>query len=138
VAEDRALVRNAADRKQVSRAEKQQRLERERELDVVRAVMATPEGRMFVWWLLGRFKWGQTVFDENPTKMAFQAGVQNAGNLLMAEVTEADDRLLLQMMQESQQRARLRNAVVDASHRQSDDEPTGTGTAITEENPDAQ
>lgn len=114
MSQDRALVRNAADRKQVGFAEKREKNDREFELEDLREVLKTAAGRRFVWRLLGKFKWGQAVFDQDPGQMAFNAGIQNAGNFLVSEITEADDQQLLVMMQESQARARARNSTVDA------------------------
>lgn len=111
---DRALVRNAADAKQVGIAAKREKDDRELELADLRTVLETPQGRRFLWRLMGKFKWGQVVFDPIATTMAFNAGMQNAGNFLVSEITEADDQQLLVMMQESQARERSRNSTVDA------------------------
>ena len=140
MADDRALVRNAADKKQIEKAGKQQRLERQRELDYVRAVVATPAGRAFMWNLLAYCRTFSSVFDPEATSMAFKTGRQDVGHFVMAEISEADPDKFLLMMQESQQREKQRNAVVDATHRSSptdEETETGTGTAVTEETPDA-
>jgi hypothetical protein len=118
VAEDRALVRNASDRKQVDNARKREKLRRDGELADLRSVLATIEGRRLVWRLLGKFKWGQTTFDENPAQMAFNVGMQNAGNYLMSEIVEADQSKLLLMMQESAAREKTDYAVADAVQQQ--------------------
>lgn len=113
---ERSLVRNAADPKQVGIAEKREKDDRERELGDLRAVLSTVEGRRLLWRLLGKFKWGQAVFNVDATVMAFNAGMQNAGNFLVSEITEADDQQLLVMMQESQAREKFRNSTTDATH----------------------
>ena len=129
---DRSLVRNAADRKQVDRASKLEKQHRENELADLRAVLELPAGRRLLWRLLGKYKWGQSTFDLEATQMAFNTGMQNAGNYLMAEITEADAGKLLTMMQESQARENLENAVTDALQNEG-----AAVTQDTQENPDA-
>lgn len=114
MAKDRALVRNAGDKKQVESAAKREKLRRENELADLRAVLETPEGRRLVWRLLGKYKWGQTPFDLEVTQLAFNVGVQNAGNYLMAEILEADQAKLLLMMTESAAREKLDLDVAEA------------------------
>lgn len=116
---ERSLVRNAADPKQVGIAEKREKDDRDRELSDLRVVLSSVEGRRLLWRLMGKFKWGQAVFNVDATVMAFNAGMQNAGNYLVSEITEADDQQLLVMMQESQAREKFRNSTVDATHTKS-------------------
>jgi hypothetical protein len=130
MAEERALVRNAADPKQVDNAKKKEKLRRENELADLRAVLNTLEGRRLVWRLLGKLKWGQSTFDTEVTQMAFNAGMQNAGNFLMAEIIEADQTKLLLMMQESAARDRIDHDVADAVQQ------GATGRAVTQDDQD--
>ncbi len=114
--EDRALVRNAADRKQVGIAAKREAQDRENELADLRSVLATVEGRRFVWRMLEHCRVFGSVFDLDATRIAFNAGRQDVGHYLMSEVTTADEQRLLEMMQESQAREMKRNRTVDATH----------------------
>lgn len=114
--EDRALVRNAADRKQVGIAAKREKDDRELELADVRAVLSTVEGRRFLWRVMAHCRVFGSVFDPQATQIAFNAGRQDVGHYLMSEVTTADEQRLLEMMNESQARERSRNRVVDATH----------------------
>jgi hypothetical protein len=116
MAEDRALVRNAADRKQVDTAKKQEALDRENELADLRSVLATVEGRRFIWRLMAQCKVFGTVFDNQSLAIAYNAGRQDVGHYLMSEVTTADEQRLLEMMKESQARELKRNRTVDATH----------------------
>jgi hypothetical protein len=136
MSQDRALVRNAADKKQVDNAKKREKLRRDNELADLRAVLDTVEGRRLLWRLLGKFKWGQSTFDQVPSQMAFNVGMQNAGNFLMAEIVEADQTKLLLMMQESAARENTDFAVAEAVQQQG-----AAGRAVTmddQETDDAQ
>lgn len=130
MATDRALVRNAADPKQVGIAAKREKDDRENELVDVRAVLGTVEGRRFLWRMMAHCRVFGSVFDPQPTLTAFNAGRQDVGHFLMAEITAADEQRLLEMMNESQARERSRNRTVDATHtpaaadtKESDDTP---------------
>lgn len=113
---ERALVKNAADPKQVGIAKKREADDRELELADLRAVLMLPEGRRFLWRVLGKCQVFGSVFDQVPTQQAFNSGRQDVGHFLMSEITEADDKQLLVMMQESQAREEKRNRTVDATH----------------------
>lgn len=90
----RALVKNMADRGQVRAARKREAYtERARHADVAR-VLALPEGRRFVWWLLEQCGAFQSVMRNGRDWSEFYAGQQDVGHLLLAEVKAAPDAYL--------------------------------------------
>lgn len=132
MAHDRALVRNAADPKQVKDAKKRETLQRDNELADLRAVLNTLEGRRVLWRILEHTKTFGSIYDESPNRIAFNSGRQDVGHFVMAEINDADASKILTMMQESQARERQRNTVIDAeaeNDRATTEEP--------EEKPDA-
>lgn len=120
----RSAVRNAADRQQVKRAERAQQRIAERFLDCLRAVMATREGRLVFWTYLGRFGVYQDMFDENAVRMARNAGRQQAGNDIRADVLAAGEDLYQVMEQEMRAMAEAEAASEQAAQQAQTDEMT--------------
>lgn len=96
-----ALVGNAADETQVSNAKKAEKRRRDRELDDVRAVLATREGRRLLWRVMTYCSAFDSVFHENQLRMAHGSGRQDVGHFVMAEINAAKPDAFLTMMQES-------------------------------------
>ncbi len=99
------LQTNAADPGQVRHAARKEKQQRAREAADVRAVMATPEGRRFLWaWLekLGVFRsiWHPSAL------IHYNSGRQDAGHELLAQLTQADEELYLTMEREARTLAR--------------------------------
>lgn len=95
---ERALTQNASSGKQVRRAgQREKRAARQRAIDTV-AVMATAEGRRFVWWLLGRAGVTESVLRDGETRALYWAGRQDMGHELQHHVitTDPDTYLLMQ------------------------------------------
>lgn len=124
---ERALVQNAADPKQVRQAARRQQKDRDLEIDDIRTVMNTVQGRRFLWRLMGHCKTFESVFSTDAGALAYNSGRQDVGHFLIAEVNDAVPAGFLLMMQESQAREKERNDLVDATHTPS----------ATQENPDA-
>lgn len=121
----RALVGNAADPKQVRRANQAERLRQQRELDDLRHVMGTRQGRRFVWRQLsaaGVFRLSFTYAE--PETTIFNEGRRSMGLNLMAEIHQLDPAHYLTMANE---------AAADAQAAAPIDEPKPK----TEENDDA-
>lgn len=104
---DRAAVKNAADREQVTRAERAEKRIEERFQASLQAVMATPEGRLVLWSYLGRFGVYRGVYAESPQRMAFEAGRQQCGHDLLADLVRASDELYQVMEREMRAMADL-------------------------------
>jgi hypothetical protein len=97
--------RNAADESQVAEAAGSERRGRDRELNDLRVVMSSPEGRRFIWRWLGMCGVFRTSFETN-ARIYFNEGQRDIGLRLTAEITEADEALYLQMQREAFEQAK--------------------------------
>ncbi len=93
-------MKNAADRSQVKQAEYKQKRSRENELDDVRHVLSTPNGRRFFWRYLSECGVFKTSFDGS-SRTYFNEGERNVGLKLMADVNDADPEAYVTMLLES-------------------------------------
>lgn len=100
--EKKALVGNAGDEQQVASAVGKERRIRTRELNDVRAVLATEEGRRFLWRLMGQCKVFESVKAGDDAMTNYNVGRQDIGHFVMAEVAEARPNALIEMMIEAQ------------------------------------
>lgn len=94
------FVRNAASKKQVDTAEIKERSARERELNEMRAVLSTPEGRRFLWRLLGRCKTFSSIY-ESSARIHYNSGQQDIGFQLLQEIDAADPEMFFKMRNEN-------------------------------------
>lgn len=92
---------NAADQKQVKERERKGKIDRKQEITDLRAVLAMPEGRRFLWRFMGACGVEESSFNANAALMAKACGMRDAGQMLKAKIIEADERAYLTMMQES-------------------------------------
>lgn len=97
---EKSVVRNAADHKQVKKAKRTQKEVRKQELNDIRYIMQSPQGRRFMWRLLGRCKTFGSIW-ETSAKIHYNAGQQDMGHFIMAEITQADEELFFNMMKEN-------------------------------------
>jgi hypothetical protein len=95
---DQSLVKNAGDEKQVREAGKKERTNRLQELGDLKAILATPHGRRFVWKILQDARVLNSSFAANELVIAFNEGRRNVGLKLMADIMEADAKALVEMM----------------------------------------
>lgn len=101
---DRALVANAADPRQVKNAGRKERQAREQEIADLAAVLSSEAGRRLLWRVLVYCKVFGEVFEESPTRTAFNAGVRNVGLFVTGEIQAADETAFFLMMRESRER----------------------------------
>lgn len=101
--EKKALVGNAGDEQQVASAVGKERRIRTRELMDVRTVLATEEGRRFVWRVLEECKVFRTVKASDDSTTNYNAGKQDVGHFVMDEMLEARPNAFIEMMSEAQQ-----------------------------------
>lgn len=107
---------NAADRKSIRVAEKRVKLEAEQDAGVLSILMSTTDGRAWVWRRLESACVFSTVYNESPTRMAFNEGIRNAGlELLNAVIAIAPDQFI-QAMRE----ANVRRSTADTIDRNAD------------------
>ena len=111
---EQALVKNAADPKQVRNAGRKEKQARERELADLIALLETEPGRRFVWRVLGYCKLFSDVWDAS-SRIHFNAGMQHVGHWLLGEVTAANEEAFFLMMRENQARQRAELAEAEAT-----------------------
>lgn len=100
-----AMVRNAADPNQVKHAARKERRREEEFRAALRAVMATPAGRLVMWSLLESAGIYRSVWDMSGSRTYYNAGRQDYGHELLAKLLEADPELYLAMEREMRNRA---------------------------------
>ncbi len=96
----KSMVKNAADPKQVEDAVEREKSKRQLELNDLCAILARAEGRRFLWRILGHCKAFESVWSPN-AQIHYNAGMQDVGHWLMAEITEANVETMLTMMREA-------------------------------------
>lgn len=99
----KAFTGNAADEKQVKEAARKERDKREDEINDMKAVLATPEGRRVMYRILEHCGILKSIWTPS-AEIHFRAGRQDAGLFLMSEIVQADDKALtgyLLMMKEA-------------------------------------
>lgn len=96
----KTFVKNAADEGQVKEAEGKVKRGRESELNDLRAILSQPQGRRFVWRLMGHCRVNASVWEAS-AKIHYNAGQQDIGHFVMAEVIAAGEQFYFQMMKEA-------------------------------------
>lgn len=96
----REQIRNLADADKVSSANARIKEKRRQELNDLRTVLGNESGRRLVWRLLEECKTFGSVW-ENSAKIHYNAGRQDLGHFIMAEIVEADENLLFKLMKEN-------------------------------------
>jgi hypothetical protein len=112
---ERAVVRNAADPRQVKRAERLDRDSAAMFTGNLREVLATPAGRLVLWELVARAGVYKSIWTPN-SEIHYRAGRQDYGHELLASILEADEQLYELMEREARARARAANYATDAAH----------------------
>lgn len=113
---ERAAVRNAADPEQVKRAARADRRRGEEQLALWRWQLASYEGRAVCALWLGVLGVYRSVFHQHGALMNYNAGRQDAGHELMAQLLEADPEGYDRMEKEARERTRRAEATTDAAH----------------------
>lgn len=93
------MVRNAASQRQVQRAGKQERFQRETELKELKELLQDARFRRFMWRMLDYTSVFRSIFEQS-SKIYHNSGRQDVGHFLMGEIAEADEGSYLKMMQE--------------------------------------
>ena len=95
-------VGNASDEEQVKKADKKVRRREDIDVEDVKYIMATPQGRRFVWKYLsicGVF--GLSFSGESTHETAFKEGQRLVGNTLLGDINTACPDAYFQMIEES-------------------------------------
>ena len=109
-------VRNAADPEQVRRAARKEKRRAIKREDVIRAVLATPFGRAMLWSLLENAGVFRSIFNRDVATMGFNAGRQDFGHELMADLIDADPAGYELMEREARALAKQEQASTEAAH----------------------
>lgn len=96
------LVSNASSPKQVERAQSKQKDQARQQMDDIRTLLETAEGRRFLWRLLGHCRVFESVFEPN-SRMAYNSGMQDVGHFVLGEIMKARPEAYILMMQEHQE-----------------------------------
>ena len=96
----KSLVKNAADEKQVNKAVKKEEFSRDNQLNDLRKVLETSEGRRVMWRLMEHCKVFATVWEPS-AKIHYNSGQQDIGHFIMSEIVDADEKYLFEMMKEN-------------------------------------
>lgn len=99
--DEEPLVTNAADSKQVRKARKNQRRTRAQELEDLRSVVKDAAGRRVLWRLLKRCSTFNSAIGMNDAMTNYNAGRQDIGHFILAELTAAQPDILPSLMQEA-------------------------------------
>lgn len=95
---------DAGDEGQVNKRKTKAQLQKERNQEELRQILATSGGRYWIWRLLeycGVFK---SMSDELPHMMAIRSGLRDAGLWTLSEILEVDSNILSKMRQEAKDR----------------------------------
>lgn len=76
---------------------------RDQQLADIKIVLSEESGRRFVWRLLEHARVFESIYEMN-AKIHYNAGMQDFGHFIMAEIVEADPNRLIEMMIESKKR----------------------------------
>lgn len=99
--EEEALVANAADATQVKKARKTQRRARAQELEDIRDLLKSPGARRFLWRMLKQCRTFESVAGMHDAQTNYNAGRQDVGHFVFAEITAAQPDIVPQLMQQA-------------------------------------
>lgn len=80
----------------------------------IAALMKHPQGRKFLWWLLQVGGVGSQPFSGNALQTSFNCGVLNVGNQILEKIVSTSSEGYLEMMKESEDERRKRDAELRA------------------------
>lgn len=98
--EQKAFVKNAADKEQVKAAERKSKWKREDEIADMKQLLEEPAFRRFIWRYLTDCNMFQTSFTGN-SQTFFLEGQRNVGLKIMADINDANPEAYLTMIRES-------------------------------------
>lgn len=94
-------TRNAADPRQVRRMSQEEKATRKQELEDVKWILSTRQGRRHYWRMLRETHMFETSFTGNNTTF-FNEGERNVGLKMMNDLMAAEPSAYLQMVREAQ------------------------------------
>lgn len=118
---ERSLVQNAADKKQVEHAGRKEKRQRERDLDHIRAVLKTYDGRAVLWGFISYCGIYREPVDPRGDNQQRLIGMQRVGLYMIAEIEEASEDAYEMMKREAKQRRRNEQVEAEAVRTKSAD-----------------
>lgn len=94
---------NIADKEQVKEHGRKERYRRKRDLADMRELLATRQGRSVLWKFLEHSGVHKSIWEPS-AKIHYNAGVQDFGHYIMAEIVEADQEAYFLMQREAKAR----------------------------------
>lgn len=91
---------NIADEQIVNNRNRSENLDRERELDDLRWIMKTIQGRRFIYRLLEKSNVFASVWEPS-ARIHYNSGQQDFGHFIMSEIIESDQDKFLLMLKEN-------------------------------------
>ena len=110
-----AVVKNAADPQQRNRAVRLERRRDARLRAALKVVMGSPEGRLVMWELLRTCGVYSSVWEAS-AKIHYNAGRQDVGHELLADLHDVAPELYLTMEREMRTLAKREQDEIDAGH----------------------
>jgi hypothetical protein len=99
---------NAANPKDVKKSEEKEKSKRERELLDLITILQLQEGRRLLWRLMSETGVFKSVWEPS-AKIHYNAGQQDFGHFIMAEIVAADQDKLFLMMSEAKKKEEINN-----------------------------
>lgn len=97
----KAVVQNVADEKQIKDASIKEKIGRDREIADLQTILATVQGRRFVWRYLEFCGIFETSFSPSGSQTFFAEGRRTVGLKLIDDITDSNDEALILMMREN-------------------------------------
>lgn len=101
MAEQETIERDVGDARQVSEDAKRAKVREARRMNALKMIMASPDGRVWMWDFLGKCGLFRVSFTGNGNRDAFDNGMKNAGMPVFVDIQKhcMDD--YLKMMKEN-------------------------------------
>lgn len=99
----KARTGNAADPEQVKKAAQADKRDRQRQVEDMRSVLNTVQGRRVVWRYLCECKVFETSFHPSGSQTYFNEGMRNIGLQLLADINESSPEAYQVMLKESKE-----------------------------------
>lgn len=94
---------NSADTKEIKKKKNEHKKLRDQELKDLKYILASEQGRRFLWRILGKCKTFGSIW-ETSAKIHYNAGQQDLGHFLLSEITEANEESFFKMMKENKEK----------------------------------
>ena len=92
---------DVSNEKEVKKNKKKWELVRETELEDIKFVLQSPQGRRFMWKILSHAKLITSISHHDPYQMAINSGARDEGLWLLGEIDAADKQGYMKIYKES-------------------------------------